>query len=83
MKYINKNTGDSISESVYFQLNESAKDNFIQSEDVVNKTHTIVETKSDNKSHTIVETRSDSLSVGDVVAVAVLSPVILFKSIFG
>jgi len=71
MKYINKNTGDSISEAVYYQLNETAKDNFIQSEDVVNKTHTVVETKSDN------------LSIGDAVAVVVLSPVILFKSLFG
>ena len=71
MKYINKNTGDSISEAVYSQLNETAKDNFIQSEDVVNKTHTVVETKSDN------------LSIGDAVAVVVLSPVILFKSLFG
>jgi chorismate mutase len=71
MKYINKNTGDSISEAVYSQLNETAKDNFIQAEDVVNKTHTVVETKSDN------------LSIGDAVAVVVLSPVILFKSLFG
>lgn len=71
MKYINKNTGDSISESVYFQLNETAKDNFIQAENVVNKTHTVLETKSDN------------LSIGDAVAVVVLSPVILFKSLFG
>jgi len=71
MKYINKNTGDSISESVYSQLNETAKDNFIQAEDVVNKTHTVVETKSDN------------LSIGDAVGVVALSPVILFKSLFG
>jgi hypothetical protein len=71
MKYINKNTGDSISEAVYYELNETAKDNFIQAEDVVNKKHTVFETKSDN------------LSIGDAVAVVVLSPVILFKSLFG
>lgn len=71
MKYINKNTGDAISEAVYSQLNETARSNFIQAEDVVNKTHTIVETK------------SDSLSIGDAVAVVALSPVILFKSLFG
>jgi hypothetical protein len=71
MKYINKNTGDSISESVYSQLSETARNNFIQVEDVVTKTHTVVETK------------SDSLSIGDAVAVVALSPIIIFKSIFG
>jgi hypothetical protein len=71
MKYINKNTGDSISESVYFQLSETAQSNFIASEDSVVKTHTIVETTSNN------------LSVGDAIGLVVLSPVILFKSLFG
>lgn len=70
MKYINKNTGDSITVDVYLQLNESAKQNFIKSEDVVNKTHSVVETKSDN------------LSVGDAIAVVALSPLIIIKSLF-
>lgn len=71
MKYINKNTGDSITESVYYQLNDSAKANFIQIKEEIVKTHQIIETKSDN------------LSVGDAVAVIALSPVFLFKSLFG
>ena len=71
MRYINRNTGDSISESVYNQLSREAKLNFICAEEKVNKTHSIVETKSDN------------LSIGDAIAVTVLSPVILFKTLFG
>jgi hypothetical protein len=47
------------------------KSNFIASEDLVVKTHTIVETTSNN------------LSVGDAIGLVVLSPVILFKSLFG
>ena len=71
MKYINKNTGDAISEGVHAKLSDSAKANFIQAEDVPTVTHSIVETKSDN------------LSIGDAIAVTVLSPVLIFKSIFG
>lgn len=71
MRDINRNTGDSISESVYNQLSREAKLNFICAEEKVNKTHSIVETKSDN------------LSIGDAIAVTVLSPVILFKTLFG
>lgn len=71
MNYINRETGDSVSQSVYNQLTDLAKNKFIKSEDVVNKTHTII------------ETRSDNLSVGDAVAVVALSPIIILKSIFG
>jgi hypothetical protein len=69
MKYINKNTGDYIWISL-FSI-ETAQSNFIASEDLVVKTHTIVETTSNN------------LSVGDAIGLVVLSPVILFKSLFG
>lgn len=73
MKYINKNTGDVITREVYVQLNDSAKNNFIQMDDTVNTV----------KTHTIVETKSDNLSVGDAIAVVALSPVIAFKALFG
>lgn len=71
MKYINKNTGDAISREVYLQLSESGRSNFIMAEDNPTVTHTITETKSDN------------LSVGDAIAVVALSPLIVFKSLFG
>jgi hypothetical protein len=61
MDYINKNTGDLINQSVYSQLSEGAKQNFVQSEKVVNKTHSIVETKSDHF------TTGDALVVGGVL----------------
>jgi len=71
MKYINKNTGDLISQSVYLQLSEIAKSNFIQSSDVSNTT-----------THNITETKSDSLSIGDAIVGVALSPIIIFKSLF-
>lgn len=70
MKYINKNTGDSISEEVFNQLSDSAKDNFIQAEDTVIKSHQIIETKSEN------------MSIGDAVGLVAITPLIIFKSIF-
>ena len=71
MKYINKNTGDLISQSVYLQLSEIAKSNFIQSSDVSHTT-----------THNITETKSDSLSIGDAIVGVALSPIIIFKSLF-
>ena len=70
MKYINKNTGDLISKSIYNQLTDTVKLNFIISEDVVTKTHSIVETK------------NDSLSVGDSITLVALSPLLIIKSLF-
>jgi hypothetical protein len=70
MKYINKNTEILYLNQFIFTI-ETAQSNFIASEDLVVKTHTIVETTSNN------------LSVGDAIGLVVLSPVILFKSLFG
>ncbi len=71
MKYINKNTGDLISQSVYLQLSEMAKSNFIQSSDISHQT-----------TRNITETNSDSLSIGDAIVGIALSPIIIFKSLF-
>lgn len=70
MNYINKNTGDQITESTYRNLNESAKINFIASEEVITTTRQIIETKSDN------------MSIGDAVALVAVTPLIIFKSLF-
>jgi hypothetical protein len=72
MKYINKNTGDSISVETYNNLNPSAQINFTLD----------VSTPQPQTTHQIVETRSDSLSVGDAVALVALTPVLIFKSLF-
>jgi hypothetical protein len=70
MKYINKNTGDTISKVVYNQLSTIAKNNFIPVSDESNKTHQII------------ETRSENLSVGDGIAVAVALPLLFLNSFF-
>jgi hypothetical protein len=72
MKYINKNTGDSISVATYNNLNPSAQINFTLD----------VSTSQPQTTHQIIETKSDSLSVGDAVALVALTPLIILKSIF-
>lgn len=72
MKYINKNTGDSISVETYNNLNPSAQTNFILDTSVPQPQTT----------HQIIETRSDNLSVGDAVALVAITPFVILKSIF-
>ena len=71
MKYINKNTGDSISVETFRNLNPSAQSNFVL--DVSSQTQT---------THQIIETKSDNLSVGDAIALVAITPLVIFKSIF-
>lgn len=72
MNYINKNTGDIIEFSVYHRLSPEAREKYIEIKSPSNKTDCECD---------------ESLSVGDGIALAtatvVLSPVILWKSIFG
>lgn len=71
MKYVNKNTGESISYETYAQLTELGKSNYVLD-------------KSSNTTinHQIIETKSNNLSVGDGIAVAVLAPIAIVASIF-
>lgn len=71
MKYINKNTGESISQETYLQLEEFGKSNYI-----------LDKSSNTTVNHQIIETKSDNLSVGDGIAVAVLAPIAIVASIF-
>jgi len=66
MNYINKNTGDLISQETYNQLSSAAKANYIASPAVNQTTHHITESK--------------NLSVGDAIGVAVLTPLLIIDS---
>jgi len=73
MKYVNKNSGESISVETYRQLNPSAQANFTLD----------VSSNQPQVTHQIVEHRSDNLSIGDaVVGVAVL-PFVILGELFG
>ncbi len=73
MKYVNKNTGESISPSTYSQLNPSAQANFTLD----------VSTPQAQTTHQIVEHRSDSLSVGDAVVTLAVLPLAILGDLFG
>ncbi len=71
MKYVNINTGESISLATYNQLNPSGQANFR------------LDTSTPQPTHQIIEHRSDSMSVGDAVGLVVATPFIILNELFG
>jgi uncharacterized protein YdeI (YjbR/CyaY-like superfamily) len=73
MRYINKNTGETISETVYKQLSSIVQDQYIMMVEDPKKMETV---------HTIVEHKDDHATVGDALTVIALTPLLLLSRIF-
>ncbi len=71
MKYVNINSGESISIETYKRLTPTAQANFTPDED------------KPQVSHQIIEHRSNKMSMGDAVGLAIVTPLVILGELLG